>query len=281
MVKYLVCVVGVLLITPMQTLGQSPTGLPWKEGPAAINSNQQHDKPSYFQGSIGNCTISAISSADICSEVSGVIKDVWFDEGDSIKQGQVVMRLVTDRYRDSVRKAEARLSGAEAEVKRAREELRIQKELFAHKAATRQDVAKATTDSEVAESKLKESLEELELAKKDLQACIIKAPFSGFMAKKHKKANEAVDRLAPLFSLSDTSRVYAIANVEEQLAPGFEVGASAVFIHRSGKPYKGQIERVGSIIDPQSRTKKVYAVIENSDGDLNEGMSGTLRVEDR
>ena len=96
------------------------------------------------------------------------------------------------------------------------------------------------------------------------------------MAIRFKQPYEAADRLEQLFSIVDTSKVYAVANVEEQLLDKYVKGDQVFFIHRSGRKCIGIIHRTGAVIDPQSKTKKVYCLIENPDAGLEVGMTGSL-----
>jgi hypothetical protein len=56
----------------------------------------------------------------------------------------------------------------------------------------------------------------------------------------------------------------------------FAKGSQVTFAHRSGRKFSGLIERTGTLIDPKSKTKKVYCIIENPSGDLEVGMTGSL-----
>ena len=62
------------------------------------------------------------------------------------------------------------------------------------------------------------------------------------MASRFKQPYEAADRLEPLFSLVDTSKVYAVANVEEQLLDKYVKGDRVSFIHRSGRSTQGSFK---------------------------------------
>ena len=262
------------------------TDKPWRASPQTVTSGKNlSEEPTgssrSVRGTLWNTTIIPYQSADIGPEVSGIIKEIWVDEGDAVRKGQVLARLVNGRYIDALRKAEARVVAFEAEAKKFEEEVRIQEELFSLKATTRQDLLKAKTDAEVMAARIREARNELDLARKDVEACVIKAPFSGYISQRHKQPNEPIDRMGKLISIVDSTRVYAIANVEEQLAPAFEKGIPAIFIHRSGKSFDGVIERVGPTLDPKARTRKVYCVIENGNAALASGMTGTLRVMER
>lgn len=160
----------------------------------------------------------------------------------------------------------------------AEDDAKLKEEVFGLDATTRQEVLRAVAEAEVARHRLAEAEQELELARFDLDACRVKAPFTGYLAAKHKQPEESVERLEKIFTIVDTSKVYAVANVPEDLLPFFPRGAEAIFVSGLGKAVDGQIERMGKVIDPKSRTKRVYLLIDNPRNELEVGMTGSLRL---
>jgi hypothetical protein len=55
------------------------------------------------------------------------------------------------------------------------------------------------------------------------------------------------------------------------------MGRKAIFTY-GDKNYEGAIEKVASFIDPVSKSKRVHVLIDNSDGRLQVGMAGTLKL---
>jgi multidrug resistance efflux pump len=139
---------------------------------------------------------------------------------------------------------------------------------------------KTLADVEITGQKIKEAIEDLTIARLNLQACEIKAPFSGFLAVRYKQPFETVDRLEKVFAILDSSKVYAVANVPETMLHRFPKDAEATFVHSSGKKFKGKVERLGKLIDPKSMTKRVHVLIDNPQNELEIGSSGTLESAD-
>jgi cobalt-zinc-cadmium efflux system membrane fusion protein len=87
-----------------------------------------------------------------------------------------------------------------------------------------------------------------------------------------------VERLEKVFALVDSSRVYAVAKIPEILISEFQKGTQAEFVLRPDASFAGVVDKVGKLIDPTSRTKKVYLLIDNADSQLEVGMTGTLKL---
>jgi hypothetical protein len=55
------------------------------------------------------------------------------------------------------------------------------------------------------------------------------------------------------------------------------IDGKAVF-YSEGKSYEGVIKKISRLIDPASRSKRIHILIDNPDGRLEVGMSGSLRT---
>lgn len=222
-------------------------------------------------------TINPYQYADMGSEVGGIIEAFLFKESDLVRKGQVVVQISQQRFGLLAEKARDAAQGMKLAMGRAERHLEVIRELLSQDAATRQELLLAEADVEIAQTNLKQAKKELDLAKLNLDACRVKAPFTGFLATRYKQPYEPVERLEKIFSIVDNARVYAVANVAVNLMSRFAKGSQAVFIDSSGKAFTGTVDRVGKIIDAKSNTRRVYVLIDNSQGDLEVGMTGFLR----
>ena len=210
--------------------------------------------------------------------VGGSIESFPFEEGDFVSEGALVVQIGTRRYELSAQRAEERMRLLEVASERAQEEARIKKEIFAHDGTTRQEVLKYRAEADMAKIRIDEAKKELDLALFDLDACKVTAPFSGHISAKNKQVGETTDRFERIFTIVDSSRVHAVAHVPESILPKIKKGMEATFVYSADKKFRGVIERMGKVIDPKSRTKKVYLLIDNADNELEVGMNGTLQL---
>jgi RND family efflux transporter MFP subunit len=268
-----------LLILPQLSLAQarqewSPSGQ--SPGVGAVSTTDLTRSPQASQSRVEAVVVNPYRSANVGAQVSGVIVRFHLDEGDLANEGQVLAEIDPVRYEFLVQRATERVKALEAVLEQAEEEAKLRDELVDMDAGTRRDVLKAKSEAVVARHRLREAQKDLDLARFDLEACKIKAPFSGYLALRYKQPDETVDRLEKVFSIVDSSKVLAVANVPETLLNEFKVGTEATFVHSTDKKFKGKVERVGKLIDPKSKTKRVYLLIDNSGGSLEVGMSGSL-----
>jgi RND family efflux transporter MFP subunit len=286
--RELVAVAGACLLTfsYASLLGaQSPDPLNKPASTASTIASPAASPPSEPENDItksGNGVETAVihpfRSANVSSEVLGVIQEILFEEGDPVSEGDVVARLKTDRYATILKKVTEKQKGLGLSLALSEEELNLKEQVLSFDAASRQDVLRIRQEVEVKRQQVKEVTEELKLAGMDLDSCAIKSPFAGYIAVRYKQPFESVDRGEKLFAVVDTAKVYAVANVPEALLPVFRKGAEVEFTHASGKKYQGTVDRLGKLIDPKSRTTKVYVLIENPEGELEVGTTGSLKA---
>jgi membrane fusion protein (multidrug efflux system) len=131
----------------------------------------------------------------------GYLETINVDEGQYVKAGQVLFRIMPKIY-------EAELLKAQAAVKEAELEMMNTKTL-----ADKNIVSK--TELEIAEAKLDEAKADLALAQVHVSLTEIKAPFDGTIDRIHFKLGSLIDEGTLLTTLSDNKSVYAYFNVSE------------------------------------------------------------------
>ena len=214
--------------------------------------------------------------AAVAGEVGGLVDAFHFELGDLVQHGQVVAEISGKRYRLVVKKARENVRALRVALDRARKDREIKARLFAMDVSSEQELGRAESDVEVVEHKVKEAEATLEQAELDVEACQVRAPFTGYLAARHKEPHEAVAPLDKLFTLVDNAKVFAVAYVPETKMGHFSKGKEAVFVETSGRQFRGQVQRVEPIIDPKTDTRKVFVLIDNAQHPLEIGMSGSL-----
>jgi RND family efflux transporter MFP subunit len=224
-----------------------------------------------------NAVIYPYQSATVGSEVRGILDLINYKEGDRVARGAIVAEISKARYSAVVGEFRGNYEAVVRSLERAREELAIQEETYEKRATTFDDLSKARAQVKILEARKEEADFKLKQADLNLKACIVTAPFSGLVGVLYHQPFESVDNLEKIYELIDTSKVYARVNWPESRLSEVSPGKKAVFRY-GGATYDGAIEKVSSLIDPASKSKRVHVLIENHDGKLQVGMSGTLSV---
>ena len=121
----------------------------------------------------------ASKSAEIRPQISGIIKERLFKEGDFVKQGAVLYAIDDASYYATYEEAKATLANAEASVQSSRSKYERYVELVKIEGVSKQDMEDAKTAYLQAVANVEAKKAALQSARIDLEYTKIKAPISG------------------------------------------------------------------------------------------------------
>lgn len=145
--------------------------------------------------------IHSANHIELRSQEKGYLQKIFVDEGQFVKKGQLMFKLMPAIYEAEVSKAKAELNFAEIEYKNT-------KGLADNNVVSSSELA-------MAKAKLDKAKAELQLAQAHLDFTEIHAPFDGIMDKFHTRLGSLVDEGELLTSLSDNSKMWVYFNVAE------------------------------------------------------------------
>lgn len=192
-------------------------------------------------------------------------------EADLVRQRALFQREVISRR--ELEGAESAAKASEARRREAEERFRLVKE-----GARREEV-------EAARARLQAAERARDLARVNLEECVVRSPVDGFVLSKHAEAGEVLAAGAPVVTVSDLGRVYLRAFVEEtdlgKVRLGQRVRVSTDTFPE--KTYEGTVSFVSeeaeftprTVETPKERTRLVFRVkvdIPNPSGALKPGM---------
>lgn len=205
-------------------------------------------------------TLDTELSTDVVAKTEGIVLKINFEEGDRVKQGQVLVELDRSKLELDAKKAGILLKKLASELKRA-------KELHSKKLGSSESYERARFDYE----QQKVALESIEL---ELSYTRVKAPISGIVTERMIRDGNLVKRYDPVFHIENFETLQAILYVPERqlsvLKPGLAVQLTA---DATGEQqYTGSIERISPVIDKSTGTFKVTVKLPNEGGLLRPGM---------
>lgn len=165
----------------------------------------------------------------ISAEVAGEIIELPFDEGQTVKKGELIVKIKPDLYQAQVEQQEASLAAARAENLQAKaqllkseQDLRRQKDLFTKKLISDSELNDAQTNHDVAEASFNASTFQIRRAegllsqiREELSKTIIYAPMDGAVSKMTSKLGERVVATAQ-FEGTEIMRVANLDDMEVQ-----------------------------------------------------------------
>lgn len=198
------------------------------------------------------------------AEVSTLVLKVEKEMGEQFRKGDPLFLLDKETFVQNLKKAQATSRAAAANYQAAQR--------------LRQDKTNSVTDLEYAARDLATADANAVLARKDLDACVVHAPFAGRVKKVMVHEHEWVDRGKPLIEIVDDSVLMA-----KILLPSWSIGrlplgmVVQITVNETGEMVSGKVARLGEVIDAASSTYEVQVEVDNARRTLRAGMTGTLK----
>lgn len=204
--------------------------------------------------------------AVLAAEVPGVVEALHFEEGQRVREGDLLAEIDTRALKQALAEAEALHRRAEDQYRRA-------EALFERRSITRERLVDATAERDVAAARL-------ESARLQLEKSRLEAPWAGRIAEKRVEEGDYAVPGQPLAELVDVSRLKVRAPAPAADVPFLEVGAPVTIRVAAlpGEELQGRVVRLAAELDPGARTLDVEAEIDNAGGRLKPGMLARLEV---
>ncbi len=236
---------------------------------------------------VGN--INAIRNVEIYARVKGYLEEIYVDEGQEVRKGQVLFRINDEEYQAELAKAKANLQSAIAEAKAAQLEVSRIKLLVDKKIISKIEWEVAETSVLAAQARIEEARSALTNATIHLARTRIRAPFGGVINRIPYKAGSLIDEGTHLTSVSDTKKVYVYFNVSENEYLEFTKARQQNGSKQSGIveldladgssfSEKGRIQTMEGEFDEGTGSIAFRAEFPNPGKLLKHGSSGTIRL---
>lgn len=202
----------------------------------------------------------------ITSQRSDIVEGVFFNDGDVVKKGQILVELRKEAEQANVRELKANLKESSAQLTRYNE---LRKQDVASVAQLEEQQAK----TESIQARLKNS--QAQLAKLS-----IKAPFDGQLGFRNVSVGSSVKNGDVITSLDDLSMVKVDFFIPEQYLSTINVKQSinARNVAYPDVVFKGVVSSISPRLDTKTRMIKVRALIPNKESKLRPGMLMAITI---
>jgi len=229
-------------------------------------------------------TINSFQNVEIRSKVKGFVEDIYLDEGQKVKKGQILFTLNSKEYEQHVHKAEAAIQSTLAELRASEIEVENTKKLFDKNIVSKSELDLITTKVNINKAKVNEARVAKEQALLHVEFTKIKAPFDGIINRIPNKKGSPIDEGALLTSISNNESVYAYFSVSEIDYLDYVQSKSKnntvtlSLANNSIYPYKGTIETTETEFNKETGNIAFRAKFPNPEKLLKEGGTGKILV---
>jgi membrane fusion protein (multidrug efflux system) len=214
----------------------------------------------------GTAPIEALAEADVIAKVAGEVRVINVEEGDIVKQGQVLAKLDGDRLRLELNQSEANLHKLQRDYERNVE------------------LKEKSLISSGEFDKIKYDLEALQasfnLAKLELDYTQIRAPIDGVVSERFVRLGNTLAVNEPVFRITSFDPLVAYLHVPEReyrhIAEGQPVGIDIDALQ--GLRVIASVTRVSPIVDPETGTFKITIEISDDQRRIKPGMFGRISI---
>lgn len=227
----------------------------------------------YVVAAVG--TVAAFEEIQLTSRVQGVVDQVLFQEGDAVKEGQVLAEIDADRYRllsDSARaaleKARAALEDAQAGLAR-REAARAQNPGL----ITEEELSTWRTRVRSGQAEVQSAEASARLAEVNLRDARVRAPAAGVIQSRIVQTGQGVQSGTVMATLIRRDPLLVRFEVPEPDAQRLSMGQTIRFKVRAekGRSFQARIHHVAARADPSSRMVACASKVTNPDPVLRPG----------
>jgi HlyD family secretion protein len=238
-------------------------------------------------------TVKACQRSELSMSLGGRVQTLYVKEGDRVTAGQVLLELWNEDHKANVAQAEASLSAAEHDKKRAclgsdqnerenqRAKLLYEKKLISSAQSEAARTLSTTTQQscEGADDQVKMSQANLDLVRARFDLTSLRAPYAGIIAEVNSELGEYVTPspsgvlTKPAIEIIDDSCLYVAAPIDEVDAMPVRVGQRVritldAFRHQA---FAGSITRIAPYVmevEKQARTVDVDVRFDNFPKDV-------------
>jgi HlyD family secretion protein len=259
--------------------------------------------------------VQPLTKVEIKSKASGIVKRLYVDYGDRVKEGQVLAELDKEQLEAQVREARANLLAAEAAWEKnkiaaqgpdlpfLKSSLERARKLYAdgliapqvlddadkayQMALNAQTAAKS--QAAVSKAEVEKAKASLEQSESDLRYATIVSPMDGLVLSRDVEVGDAVSSILVLGSqatlimtLGDVSEVYVLGKVDEADIGRVYKGQRARIVVESfkDKPFEGKVTKISplGVEKDNVTTFEVRVSIQNPTGALKTNMTANAEI---
>jgi membrane fusion protein (multidrug efflux system) len=210
-------------------------------------------------------SIEANEQVEIRSEVSGIVKNIYFQEGSNVTKGQVLFKVNDIELKAQLAQAKTKESLASENERRAK--LLLQKEAISQE---EYDVARADYQSAKAQSQLIQA---------QIEKTSVRAPFSGKIGLRSISPGTYVTPTLLVAKLVNSGQLKITFSIPEKYASQVKKNSTITFkVTGSNQSYSAKIYAIEPEVEIATRTLKVRALADNKDGKLLPGTFADVQL---
>lgn len=162
--------------------------------------------------------IEAVQTSTVSAQTSGKVQNLPFDVDDTVKVGDLIVKLEDSEQRARLNQAKGSLQEAEANQKNALQQFRRVEEIYQQGYVSRQEFDQAQNNLAAARARLERARAAVAEAQEQLDYTAVLAPYSGILTARHVEIGETVSPGQPLLSGLSLEQLRIVVELPQKYA---------------------------------------------------------------
>jgi RND family efflux transporter MFP subunit len=241
--------------------------------------------------------LEAVDAVEIRPRVSGYIRRIAFNEGNGVKQGQILFEIDPRPYQAELARAEAELERARTGAALAAREVQRAQRLVNVQAISHEEFDTRTAAEAEGDASVRAAEAAVETARLNLEWTKVRSPITGRVSRAEVTPGNLVHagpgdatRLTTVVSIDP---IYATFEGDEQTylkyaalarngsRPNSRDNRSPIYLglaNEEGFPHKGYVDFVDNQLNPEAGTIRIRAIFSNKDHLFTPGLFARIRL---
>ncbi len=221
----------------------------------------------------------ALNQAQVKARVAGEVQEVLVREGESVKAGQLLVKMDVREYKARAEQARGAMLAAQGQLDIAEKTRDNNRALLAKNFISRNAFDNAESQYAIARANLESARAALDVTQKALSDTTIRAPISGVVSSRSVQPGEKVAADNKLLEIVDLRSLELEAAVPAHEILNVSLGQD-VQLRFAGldKTVNGKVVRINPATQAGSRSILAFVQVDNPDNTLKAGMFGEARL---
>jgi RND family efflux transporter MFP subunit len=218
-------------------------------------------------------TVTPIAGVAIKARVDTAIVGVHFQDGASVKEGDLLFTLDCRQIEADIKRVQAIIDGAQAQLEQSQRDVQRYTELAERNATPIVTLNNARTSVNVSRATAESNRAQLENLKVQRDFCAVRAPISGRISMANVKVGNFVRQAdsTPMATINQMEPVYVSFTVPQKALPEIRQAIAAktatvqALVPGSDKRASGQVSMIENAVDAATGMATIRATMPNAD----------------
>ena len=238
------------------------------------------------QNVTANGTINPVAMVNVGTQVSGLVKNIYADFNDQVKEGQILLELEDNLFKAQIEQSRGNVKNCEASLELAKANEARMRALFEKEYVSKQELDQAVQALKSSEALLMSAKAKLSLDQTNYGYSIIKSPVSGIVIDRVVDVGQTVAaslQTPILFKIAkDLSKMEIDTSFAEADIAKIQVGQSVKFSVDAypNRTFEGTVKqiRLNPVNTANVVTYNIVILVENQEGLLLPGMTAYVAI---